>query len=145
MELDKNIRYCLDTNILVYAVNQESGFYGLANGVIDLVNDSAFSIFITDKTLYEYYAVVKNILPEKALLSFNELLEIFDGKILRSTENTIKLVQNLLLESKTNSKGKYIHDLVLAAICIDNRIDCLITQNAKDFENIPMLKIQTLE
>jgi predicted nucleic acid-binding protein len=146
MELNKSLKYALDTNILIYAINENSQFFIPARQLIDLVRDQNYSIFVTDKTLYEFYAVISNLLKNSQ--SANDLLEkivnLFNGKVIRSTQNTLNLVQNLIQTKNSNHKGKYIHDLVLAGICIDNSIDVLITQNTKDFENIPVLKLQTL-
>lgn len=143
MEFKKEIKYALDTNILIYAINENSQFFETARLIIDSIQN--YQIYVSDKTLYEFYAVISNLFKDDLSIAydlFDKMLNIFDGKIIRSKENTIGLVRDFI-ESEAKS-GKYVHDLVLAAICVDNQVDVLISQNVKDFEGLKALKVQRI-
>lgn len=143
MELRKDLKYALDTNILVYAINENSQFFEQARLILDSVQD--YQICVTDKTLYEFYAVISNLFKKDLAVAvdlFAQIVDLFDQKVIRSKENTISLVQDFIkIETKP---GKYVHDLVLAAICVDNQVDVLISQNVKDFAELKALRVETL-
>ncbi len=143
-----NEKVAIDTNVLVYMLNPDSLYYKNSMEIFQKAKQFNAKIYLADKTLYEFYAVMQNLIQKKkmkstesALDSFKRLLNSRSVSIITSSTKTVLVVQELL-ENISSKTSKYIHDVVLAAILIENDIDFLFTQNTKDFEDFQ--QFQTL-
>lgn len=151
MELNQNHKYALDTNILIYSLDRKSRYYQKSRHIISLVKTDYIQGFVTDKNFYEFYAVLSNLTKKKMLISESEFKntiqifrDIFKNKIITAKPETLNLTLDLMNNLDSSKSGKYIHDVVSAAICISHSIDSFITYNTKDFVGIPGLRVATL-
>ncbi len=51
----------LDTNILVYATNEDSPYHSIAKGIIDQANKGNLHAFISPQILSEFYSTITNL------------------------------------------------------------------------------------
>lgn len=129
----------VDTNIMVYAVDEDSRYHERAQR---LIYESNEELLTTSKNLSEFLAVVTKGEPpalstEEALNTLLELTEAFT--IFYPTNYTFVIFQNLLL--KYQPTGLRIHDFEIASIGLGNGINRLATVNRKDFEEIEELEL----
>ena len=129
--------YLIDTNIIIYAYNQDSELHKQAAGILHDALNKEMNAFIADKSLYEFYAIITDPKRVEKPVTTAEAVEVMnfiktsDIKIILSTLNTIDILTGLL--DKYNIKKQRIFDLVLAAMAIENNIETILTRNDKDF------------
>ncbi|NUO78818.1 PIN domain-containing protein [candidate division KSB1 bacterium] len=134
-----NEKLLIDTNIMVYAVDEDSRFHERAQR---LIYESDDELFTTSKNLSEFLAVVTKgqpppLSPEEALNALLEISEAFT--VLYPTNYTFVIFQNLIL--KYQPTGLRIHDFEIASIGLGNGINRLATLNRKDFAEIEELEL----
>jgi predicted nucleic acid-binding protein len=134
----------LDANILIFASDGTSPYFLFCDNLLKKAEKNKIKLYVTDKTLFEFYAVLSKYLfkndHEKAITSYEYYLQYPYLTILHSTPQTPFLVSELL--KKREVKGKYIHDIVLIALLLEHDIPCIYTNNVKDFEGIPGLEVR---
>jgi len=129
----------LDTNILIYSVDEDSQYFQKAQKII---LNSNLELFTTSKNLSEFLAVITRI-PDSSL-SIDEALTIIRDfmnflTILYPSQNSFTIFQNLLFKYKPI--GLKIHDFEIMSIALSNEIDTIITLNTKDFNEVTEIKI----
>ena len=132
----------IDTNLLVYAIDQDSAFFSQAQNII---SDSGVALFTTSKNLSEFLAVTtripRNAMPiNDALTVINDFLTIFN--ILYPTEQSYKIFMDLL--RKYQPSGIKIHDFEIVSIGLANGINRIATFNQKDFYQIKEIDLYPL-
>ncbi|MCF6269696.1 MAG: type II toxin-antitoxin system VapC family toxin [Melioribacteraceae bacterium] len=133
----------LDTNLLIYAIDEDSKYFDL---VQELINDDTLKLFTTSKNLSEFLSVVTRI--PKSSLSIEEavlIIEEFQNTftILYPTEESYSILIDLL--NKHSPSGLKIHDYEIASIAISNKIKNVATFNKKDFESIEEIKLVLMQ
>lgn len=114
----------VDTNILVYLVNEDSPFNkSVEKKFKELVEKYGHKIFISRQVLREY--------------NIEKWSRIF--KVLNETEETTKVLLRLIETYKF--KGKRIHDANIIATMIVNSIKRLFTLNTNDFKNFKEVEV----
>ena len=131
----------VDTNVLIYGIDQDSSFYSAARTLLDSEND----LFTTCKNISEFLAVVTRY-PHKAL-SLEDALGTIDDfikflTILYPTAASFKIFHRLLKQYKPT--GLKIHDVEIASIGLAHHITQVATFNDKDFEGIQDIEIIAL-
>ena len=129
----------LDTNILVYSIDEESRFFQRAQRIISNTN---YDLFTTSKNLSEFLAVVTRF-PKNAL-TIDEALQSIDDfqtftTILFPTDRTTHVFRELLLKYKPT--GLKIHDFEIVSIGLANQIKKIATLNVKDVQEIEEIDI----
>ena len=121
----------LDTNVLVYSIDEESRYFGKAQAV--LLNTS-IEKYTTSKNLSEFLTVITRF-PEKSLSIEDALLVINDFQslttILYPTDQSFSIFLNLMRKYKPH--GLQIHDIEIISIGLANQIRHIATLNIKDF------------
>jgi len=129
----------LDTNILIYAIDEESKYFKVSQ---TLLYESDIELYTTSKNISEFLSVVTRI-PGHSLTLQNALLVIKDFQnfftILFPTDQSFSLLIKLLLKYKPT--GLVIHDYEIASIALANQIKNIATFNDKDFKAIDEVKI----
>jgi len=142
-----NKKYSLDTNILVYATDTDSPYFEKVSKLLDFFDNQKLEIYLSEKVLYEYYAVLSRFYfknrPKRAVEFFNFYKNHELVKICFNSLESLELVENWLNLSDT--QVRYIYDLVLLSSLITNQVDVLITNNPKDFPQTPALEILDLD
>lgn len=137
---DKYKFYILDSNILVYAYNEDSPCHKKAKEIRDKSLSGEIKGCITPQNLYEFYAIVtdsrraKNPLtPDSAAI---EVRNYYDSRIKKvyPLENTFLKVVELVKRYQITKQS--IHDIHLLATMLDNCIDGIYTRNEEHFKNL---------
>ena len=128
--------YLLDTNICIYLIKKKYPELG------DRVEqEEPFSMAISSVTLAELeYGIAKSKFPERnreLLYGFIAPFEIIPFSEL-DAENFGYI--RAFLSSKGTPIGPY--DLQIAAQCISRNM-CLVTNNVRELERVPKLKVET--
>ena len=127
-----------DTNILVYAHNQDSPFHKQCLALITAATEGYFKGILAQQNLLEFYSIItdkrrvtKPLTPIKA----TELLEdYFVGpfRIIIPNHMTVKIFS--LLTRKNKIKNGQAFDAYLVATMLSHRIKNIVTVNTKDFK-----------
>lgn len=129
----------VDTNILVYAIDEDSKFYSKSQ---ILLFDSNNDLYTTSKNLSEFLAVVTR--EPIAALPINDAVTLVEDfydilKVLYPDELSFSIFKELLNRYKPT--GLKIHDFEIASIGMANGIYQIATFNVKDFENIDEINL----
>lgn len=137
----------IDTNILVYAFNENSEFHNESLNFLNASMSGKITACISYQSLFEFYAVVTDsrkvqfpAKPEQAISALNTLINS-NIQILYPNESVINKVFELLITY--NIKRQMIFDIMLISIMSVNNIENVITYNIKDFEFVKNLNVLT--
>lgn len=130
--------YCVDTNILVYATNKDSGYYKKSKKILEIIAKGEIKGVITPQNVFEYISVVTSkkrvfnpVLTHVAVSAIEHFIE--SGiKIIYPSEESLN--EGLKLTGKAKARGQKVFDVYLAATLIDNGVKFIITANTSDFE-----------
>jgi len=137
--------YLIDTNIIVYAYNLDSDPHKEALNILQDALNNKMRVFIADKSLYEFYAIITDPKRVEKPVSAKEAVEAInfikssDIKIIMPTLNSMNILMELL--EKYNIEKQKIFDIVLAAMAIDNHIETILTRNDKDFSMLTEINV----
>lgn len=129
----------VDTNVLVYAIDEDSRFYEKAQ---QFLFDSNYELYTSSKNLAELLTVVtrtagKLLSVEEALSSVKDYEKML--RILYPTKSSFRKFKELL--EKYKPTGLKIHDYEIASIGLAKKIEQIATFNARDFEGIAEIKV----
>lgn len=132
----------LDTNILIYALDEDSKYFDKSQTVIKNKN---LNLYTTIKNISELLSVITRY--EQNNIDVNEALNI-----VRDIENiTTFLYPNYSsyqkfkkLINKYKPSGLQIHDFEIISISLDNNIDNIATFDIKDYKNIEEIDLYPL-
>ncbi|MFQ5630345.1 MAG: type II toxin-antitoxin system VapC family toxin [bacterium] len=132
-------RVLVDTNILVYAIDERSKFKTKARNAIFHPD---FDVFTTSKNLSEFLAVAtrpsNHTLPiDEAFAILDEFTDIFT--ILYPSTHSYSILKKLSLKYKPT--GLLIHDFEIASIGLAAGITEIATFNRKDFQGIKEINL----
>lgn len=131
----------VDTNILVYTIDEDSRFYSKSHQLLD----SNFDLFTTSKNLSEFLAVVTRGKPiplsiENALAVVKDFSDVFTT--LYPTESSFVVFKELLQKYKPT--GLKVHDFEIVSIGLANGINQIATADSKYFEGIKEINIEKI-
>ena len=131
----------IDTNILVYAIDEDSKFYSKSQA---LLYDSDYDLLTTSKNLSEFLAVVTK--GQVVSLSVDEALAVLEDyddilTILYPSETSIHIFKELLQKYKPT--GLKIHDFEIISIGLSHEINQIATVNTKDLEGVEEIELIT--
>lgn len=133
----------VDTNLLIYSIDQESKYFERTSA---LFNSNRYSLYTTSKNLSEFLAVTTRLpynplTPTKAVRTINSFRQFL--MILYPSPESYQIFTELVREY--NAIGLKIHDLEIASIAIANDIQRIATINKKDFEYIKEIDIHDIQ
>lgn len=128
----------LDTNVLIYSIDQDSAFYTPARTILD----SDHELYTTCKNISEFLAVITR--APVISLSMEEALTVVDDFIkvlivLYPDDLSFTIFQKLLRQYQPT--GLRIHDVEIASIGLAHHINQIATFNKKDFEGIQEINL----
>ncbi len=131
----------VDTNILLYGIDQDSQFFSRARDILESTDNQLFS---TSKNLSEFLAVVTrssgyDLNIELAL----EILEEIIAGITILYPNHESLAIFLELIGRYKPYGLKVHDFEIISIGLAHEIDIIATFNTKDFK--PVKEVSLLD
>ena len=142
MQLTSGTKYLVDTNILVYSVNQRSPQYANSRRLLENGFSDGVLFVVAHQNLLEFIAVLtrgysvklKDALSDAASFASRfEVITPLPGTFEKYLQLTQKVKETL-----------YPFDLYLAATMQDNDVECIITANPKDFKGIELKEVIAL-
>lgn len=141
-----NTKWAFDTNVLICFLNKKSFFHLQAVSAFKQALTKNKKIVFTQQNIIEliqYLTQQQNFSLSKAITKATQITKL-DVSIAHPQPQTLEVYFSLC--NKAQSKLKKNHfDYYLAATLLSNNIHTLITNNPKDFQNIPGLKIISLK
>ena len=126
--------YILDTNTLIYF------FKGMGNVPSKLLATSPKEIAIPSIVLYELeYGIAKSNSPRKRQAQLNEICSVVKVLPFSSQEARCSALIRANLEKKGTPIGPY--DLLIAGTAVAYQ-GILVTNNTKEFNRVPDLKLE---
>lgn len=135
----------LDTNVLVYAHNQDSPLHKKSLSLIKGVIAGQFRGVLAQQNLLEFYSIItdkrriaKPLSPLKAQEIFEDYLKLPFEIIFPSRETIGKLS---MLCGKNKIKDGQVFDAYLVATMLSHQIKHIVTANTKDFKMFSEIKV----
>lgn len=141
MKLTSGARYLIDTNILVYSVNQGSPHYSSARKLLEEGFAQDVSFVVAHQSLIEFIAVLTrgySIKLKDALSDAESFALRFE--VIAPLPTTFERYMQLAHKAK---ETLYPFELYLAATMLDNDVERIITANAKDFQGVGLQEVIT--
>lgn len=138
-----------DSNVLVYAHNQDSPYNRECAAAIKSVENNQIRGILAQQNLLEFYSVITDPRRITKPLSSRNAQDIIDQylnssfRIIFPNRETLKLTADFC-QKLTVINGK-IFDIYLVATMLSNGIQSIITANSKDFAVFPDLKVLGLD
>lgn len=134
----RNLKYLLDTNICIYIINENP--ISVLKNLNSHENDE---IYISTPTISElYYGALNSKRKEENLMKLDKFLTAFKDNILKFDTISARQYANIRLFIAQNGKRNIgDKDMDIAAISLANDA-ILVTNNEKDFNFLPNLKIE---
>jgi predicted nucleic acid-binding protein len=137
--------YLIDTNILVYAYNEDVEFHEEALKILENALNKNINAAIADKSLFEFFAIITDKKRVESPITVDEAIEIIDFLV----DSNIKIIysspfsflKTLELTKKYQMKKQDIFDINLVALMIQNKIDTIITADDKHFKDVKEIKV----
>ena len=132
----------IDTNILVYSIDEDSKFYTKSQ---ELILNSNSELVTSSKNLSEFLSVVtrsshNSLSIENALKVLNDFTDIFT--IFYPSPASYSIFIKLLRKYKP--LGLKIHDFEIISIGLANGISQIATFDTKDFKHIKEVDLVTI-
>ncbi len=137
--------YLLDTNIFVYAVNSDAPFHKESLNIVNAALKGKLNCCISEKSLYEFYAVISDSRRIEKPLALAEIVGIIELimksriNILYSSTNSLKY--SLLLAQKYEIRRQEIFDIVLVSNALAYGINKIITYKKKHFTFVKEIEV----
>ena len=138
-----------DSNVLVYAHNQDSLFHSKAVKLITEVAKGSMFGILTSQNLLEFYSVITDkrrlsnpITSELATELVNQYL-YSPFEIIYPNITTNKIMVELL--KKNQIKDGQIFDVYLAATMLSSNIKHIVTANVADFKKFESISVLNLQ
>ena len=130
----KNLWVGIDTNILVYFLNEESIYHKRAKTFIDKLQKGEIQGVISWQNLSELYAIAtdprrfpKPMTAGQMVEATKQFLESDSIKIIFPIANIKEVFLNLIL--KARPKAQQIHDIFLAATLLVNGVTQIVSED----------------
>ena len=140
----RDFRPMVDTNILVYAHNQDSPYFTQAKSLlVDLIDKDGFAI--STLILFEFFAVITNGRKVEAPLPSETALCVIDDMIESKNIDVLHVNDDYgffqWLRNYINTTKRYqIYDTFIAYAMFRNGITELYTNNIKDFKKFDFIE-----
>lgn len=138
-----------DSNVLVYAHNEDSLFHSQAIKLITEAIKGEISGNLASQNLLEFYSVITDkrrlsnpVSPKQALELVNQYLSS-SFEIIYPNLNTNKIMVELL--KKNGFKNGQVFDVFLIATMLSNNISHIATANVVDFKKFNGISILDLK
>ncbi len=143
--------YLIDSNVLIYALDEESEFNEIALTVIAEGEKGEFTAYISSQNLDETFAVITNPKRVNSPLSAEDALKAIKENfldnpaltIINPKANTVSKVFELSREHLPIRQE--IFDIVLIATMLDNKVTGIITNNIEHFKRFEFLEVIDLD
>ena len=129
----------VDTNILVYGIDEDSAFFKRARKILE---QEKYQLVTTSKNLIEFLAVITkssgyNLNNDTALEIVEEI--IVGIEIVYPTQKSMAIFLDLM--NRHQPKGLKVHDFEIISIGLAHGIHEIATFNTKDFKSIKEISL----
>lgn len=126
----------MDTNVLIYALDESSVFHLRA---CEILQDENNLLFTTSKNISEYFAVCSKLgIESSKIWGFYEDLSN-NLTFLFPNQDTLQHFE--MLFQKYKPKGNRVYDIEIVSIMLANNIKHVATFNVDDFKNVSEIEI----
>lgn len=138
-----------DTNILVYAHNQDSPFHNKSLSLVNRVITGEIKGILTQQNLLEFYSIItdqRRITKPLSVVKAQELVEDYlklPFDVIAPGKETIKILS--LLCQKNKIKNGQVFDAYIVATMLSHQIKNIVTANIKDFLVFTEIKVWDIE
>lgn len=139
-------RALLDTNMLVYAVYEDSEHHAAAKRVVESARDARAGLCVTPQIFAELFAVVTNPrrvslphAPEEALTLIEWALALPGLAVLPIPPDVTERWMTLM--RRRPMRGAAVFDLQIVAIMMANDVRRIWTFNVADFSQFPEIEV----
>ena len=129
----------LDTNILVYAIDEDSEFFTKSRSILSKTD---CELCTTSKNLAEFLAVTTR--GQNAPLSMDNALEVIEDYVAVLTvffPNVQSFATFRELLSRYQPTGLKVHDFEIISIALAHNVSQIATFNTKDFRRVEEIKL----
>jgi predicted nucleic acid-binding protein len=131
----RKIKLVLDTNALIYGINEDSEFFERVRGVLE---DRQYSFFITTKTISEFVSVLSKL--DRYDVIENELPSILENyTIIYPNKKSTRIFQDLI--KKYRPIGNRVFDIEIVSIMLSKKLKNIFTFNTRDFISIEEINV----
>lgn len=129
----------VDTNILVYGIDEDSAFYKRSRKILE---QETYQLVTTSKNLIEFLAVITkssgyNLNNDTALEIVEEIIQGIE--ILYPTQESMDIFLDLM--NRYQPIGLKVHDFEIISIGLANGVDEVATFNTKDFRSVKEISL----
>lgn len=134
-----NKKILLDSNILVYALEESNPYHQKAKALILNPN---LDFFVTTKNISEYFAVCSklNIPFDKTWAFYGSLCQ--NAGILFPNQTSLGIFDGLL--NKYQPRGNRVYDMEIVSTALANGIPEIRIVNVKDFSGVTEIVVSSL-
>ncbi len=134
------INLVLDTNILLYALDESAVFHSKS---LEIMRSTSFNHFITTKSISEYFAVCSKLdyEREKVMAFYEDMQE--NMFFLFPSKKSLSIFTELI--EKYQPRGNRIFDIEIVSIMLANEVKNLATFNINDFKNIIEINLLSIK
>lgn len=140
----------LDTNVLIYALYKDSGYFPAARALLDQAKQDDAGFCITPQVLAEFYAVVthpKRVThpksPEEALTAISAFQAMPGMVLLLIPPDIVSRWMALVRRYPRHVTNRKIFDAQLVATMLAHSVRTIFTFNVSDFS--PFTEIDVIE
>ena len=131
----------VDTNILVYAIDEDSEFFTKSRSIL---RKTECELCTTSKNFAEFLAVTTR--GQNSPLSMDDALEVIEDylsvlTVLFPNDQSFGAFRELL--SKYQPTGLKVHDFEIISIALAHKVSQIATFNTKDFRRVEEIKLLT--
>ena len=131
----KKTKLVLDTNILIYGINEESRY---AEEIKRVLENPRYQIFVTSKQISEFICVLSKLGRYDVIE--NELPVILSKfKVIFPNRRSVHIFQQLI--NKYKPVGNRVFDIEIVSIMLSKKIKNLYSINVRDFNDIEEIKL----
>ncbi len=114
----------LDTNVFIYALDEQSIFYERA---VNILQAEENELFTTTKNISEYFAVASKLAIEKEkVFGFYEDLRL-NATILFPNETSLHFLE--MLQKKYQPKGNRVYDMEIVSVMLAHDLEQVMVKN----------------
>jgi predicted nucleic acid-binding protein len=143
------MRYLLDTNIVLRAVNQDDGLHVLVTRALQTLSTQGHELVIVPQVIYEFWSVASRPKDVNGLGWHSQLVRsVVDDLRAAWTflEDGPEIYRHWLeLVTAYQVLGKQVHDARLAATMQAHQVENLLTLNVTDFRRFGLRAVHPSE
>ncbi len=139
MKITLKGKWGFDSNLIVYSLTNTSPFYLKMTEFMKVYKRSEIQLVTTNQNILEaekIFTLLYGLKLSKAISAVMDFINDFDIAVITPLPITIHQFHSYI-EKERQFNPKNIFDTYLAFTYLDNEINQLLTNNEKDFKNIP--------